>query len=241
MNKKDHKRIRDTIVGLMHGTVRVAEPDNKGAWKTNTKVIDTIFEYFENKRLFRFKDFLEAKDFKARRVRKLKGSQVRNGAYVGNNVVLMPSLVNIGAYIGDGTTVDTWATVGSGAQIGSCVHISGGVGIGGIIEPRQENPVIIEDDCFIGSRSIIVEGVRIGKGSVIAANSVITQSTRIYDSRGKKLKEMPKGIIPPGVVVIPASYKASSGLYRPCVEIISNATEETRAKVSNNPLIRKKR
>lgn len=237
----DYKRIRETITGLNNGTICIAESPKNGEWKINHHVIDIIFEYFENKKRFTFPDFQGKKDVAKRGVRKLDGSFVRYGASIGTGVVLMPSLINIGARVGDNTTIDTWATIGSGACIGSNVHISGGVGIGGILEPRQDAPVIIEDNCFIGSRSIIVEGVRIGKGSVIAANSVITQSTRIYNSIGGKLKEMPKGIIPPGVVVIPASYKTKSGLYRPCVEIISNVSDKTKIKVGINPLLRKKK
>lgn len=240
-SKPNYKHIKETISGLNDGTVCIAEPLKKGGWKINKGVIDTIFKYFEHKKRFVFPDFQAKKDLTKKGVRKLDGSFVRYGAHIGNRVVLMPSLVNIGARVGDNTTIDTWATIGSGAHIGSNVHISGGVGIGGILEPRQDAPVIIEDNCFIGSRSIIVEGVHIGKGSVIAANSVITQSTRIYNSIGGKLKEMPKGIIPPGVVVIPASYKTKTGLYRPCVEIIAYVSEETKRKVGINTLLRKKK
>lgn len=164
----------------------------------------------------------------ALKVRKLPNSFVRFGAHISSGVVLMPfSFVNMGAYVGERSMIDGGARIGSGAYIGNSVHISGGVGIGGVLEPKQARPVIIENGCFIGANSSISEGVRVGEGTIIGAGSIITASTRIYDSRQGVAVQLQKGSIPAHVTVVPSSYRANSGLYRPCVEIIrDNAADK---------------
>src|ERR1700682_861477 len=210
------------IAELDSGRLRVAEKVD-GQWTTHEwlkKAVLLSFRLAENELIgsaapdapFRFYDKLptkfarfDAADFAAAGVRVVPPAVARRGAYIARNVILMPSYVNIGAYVDEGTMVDTWATVGSCAQIGKGVHLSGGVGIGGVLEPLQASPVIIEDGCFIGSRSIVVEGVIVEKEAVLGANVVLTQSTKIIDVSGKEPKEY-KGRVPARSVVIPGSY-----------------------------------
>jgi len=183
----------------------------------------------------KFADQDEAQ-LKAGGVRVVPQAIVRRGAYVAPNVVLMPSYVNIGAYVDGGTMVDTWATVGSCAQIGRNVHLSGGVGIGGVLEPLQAAPTIIEDDCFIGARSEVVEGVIVGQGSVLAMGVFISQSTRIYD---RATGEVSYGRVPPGSVVVPGTLPSQDGKYAlACAVIVKRVDAKTRAKTSINDLLR---
>jgi 2,3,4,5-tetrahydropyridine-2-carboxylate N-succinyltransferase len=179
-------------------------------------------------------------NYKELGIRVVPHAVARYGAYISSGTVLMPSYVNIGAYVDEGTMVDTWATVGSCAQIGKNVHLSGGVGIGGVLEPIQASPVIIEDNCFIGSRSIVVEGIRIETEAVLGANVVLTASTKIIDVSGKEPKEI-KGYIPSRSVVIPGSYpkKFPAGTYQvPCALIIGKRKESTNKKTSLNEALR---
>jgi 2,3,4,5-tetrahydropyridine-2-carboxylate N-succinyltransferase len=174
--------------------------------------------------------------FRADGVRVVPPAVVRRGAYVARNAVLMPSYVNIGAYVGEGTMVDTWATVGSCAQIGRNVHLSGGVGIGGVLEPLQANPTIIEDHCFIGARSEVVEGVIVEEGAVLSMGVFIGQSTRIYD---RERDEVSYGRVPAGAVVVPGSLPAASGKYSlNCAVIVKRVDAQTRSKVGINELLR---
>ncbi|MFO1407178.1 MAG: 2,3,4,5-tetrahydropyridine-2,6-dicarboxylate N-succinyltransferase [Steroidobacteraceae bacterium] len=174
--------------------------------------------------------------FRAEGVRVVPPAVVRRGAYVSRNAVLMPSYVNIGAWIGEGTMVDTWATVGSCAQIGRNVHLSGGVGIGGVLEPLQANPTIIEDDCFIGARSEVVEGVIVERGAVLSMGVYLGQSTRIYD---RERDEVSYGRVPAGAVVVPGSLPAANGRYSLyCAVIVKRVDAQTRAKVGINELLR---
>ena len=183
---------------------------------------------------------VSSRDFQEMGVRVVPPATVRKGAYIAPGVVLMPSYVNIGAYVDSGTMVDTWATVGSCAQIGKNVHLSGGVGIGGVLEPVQASPVIIEDGCFVGSRCIVVEGVKIEKEAVLGANVVITKSTKIIDVTGNKPKEL-SGYVPARSVVIPGSYtkKFNAGEYQvPCALIIGKRKKSTDLKTSLNNALR---
>jgi len=178
----------------------------------------------------------DAERFRADGVRVVPPAVVRRGAFVARNAVLMPSYVNIGAYVGEGTMVDTWATVGSCAQIGRNVHLSGGVGIGGVLEPLQASPTIIEDNCFIGARSEVVEGVIVEEGSVLSMGVYVGQSTRIYD---RERDEVLYGRIPAGAVVVPGSLPAASGKYSLyCAVIVKRVDAQTRAKVGINELLR---
>jgi len=175
-------------------------------------------------------------ELRAGGVRIVPHALVRRGAYVAPDVVLMPSYVNVGAWIGPGTMVDTWATVGSCAQIGRNVHLSGGVGIGGVLEPLQATPTIIEDDCFIGARSEVVEGVVVGAGSVISMGVFLGQSTRIYDRDSGTIL---RGRVPPGSVVVPGTLPSSDGRYGlHCAVIVKRVDAQTRAKTSINELLR---
>lgn len=177
-----------------------------------------------------------AEDFAAQGVRVVPQAIVRRGAYIGKNTVLMPSYVNIGAYVDESVMVDTWATVGSCAQIGKRVHLSGGVGIGGVLEPLQANPTIVEDDCFIGARSEVVEGVIVERGSVLSMGVYLGQSTKIYN---RLTGEITYGRIPAGSVVVPGNLPSSDGLYSLyCAVIVKQVDEKTRAKVSINELLR---
>ena len=173
-------------------------------------------------------------------VRVVPGASARYGSYLASGVIMMPSYVNIGAYVDAGTMVDTWATVGSCAQIGKNVHLSGGVGIGGVLEPLQASPVIIEDDAFIGSRCIVVEGVRVGKAAVLGANVVLTKSTKILDVTGSEVQEF-KGYVPERSVVIPGAYEKSfaAGTFQvPCALIIGKRSASTDLKTSLNDVLR---
>lgn len=183
----------------------------------------------------KFADY-DAARFRAEGMRVVPPAMVRKGAYIGRNVVVMPSYVNIGAYVGNGSMVDTWATVGSCAQIGENVHLSGGVGIGGVLEPLQANPTIIEDNCFIGARSEIVEGVIVEEGAVISMGVYIGQSTRIYDRENDKIIY---GRVPAGAVVVPGSLPAADGSHSLYAAIIVKRVDaKTRAKVGINALLR---
>ena len=229
------------------GQLRVAEPSESG-WQVNEWVKQAILMYFSiqpmqtwNVEPFEFYDkMLLKKNYKELGVRAVPHAVARYGAYVARNVVLMPSYVNIGAYVDEGTMVDTWATVGSCAQIGKNVHLSGGVGIGGVLEPLQASPVIIEDGCFIGSRCIVVEGVRVEKEAVLGANVVLTQSTKIIDVSGDTPVET-KGVVPARSVVIPGSYtkKFPAGEYNvSCALIIGKRKASTDLKTSLNDALR---
>ena len=204
--------VKEIIEMLDEGKMRVAEPVN-GEWKVNDWIKKAVILYFPIMHMktieigpFEFHDKIALKkNFEKLGVRVVPNAVARYGSYLAPGVIMMPSYVNIGAYVDTGTMIDTWATVGSCAQIGKNVHLSGGVGIGGVLEPVQASPVIIEDGCFIGSRCIIVEGVRVQKEAVLGANVVLTMSTKIIDVTEKVPKEY-KGIIPPRSVVIPGSY-----------------------------------
>ena len=226
--------IEEVIKLLDLGHLRVAEPVNDG-WQLNEWIKKAVILYFPTRKMetrevgiFEFHDKIGLKTNYARLgVRVVPPAVARYGAFLAKGVVLMPSYVNIGAYVDSGTMVDTWATVGSCAQIGKNVHLSGGVGIGGVLEPVQAAPVIIEDDCFVGSRSIIVEGVKIEREAVLGANVVITNSTNIIDVTGEKPIEM-KGVVPSRSVVIPGSYtkKFPAGDFQvPCALIIGKSDE----------------
>lgn len=239
--------VRAVIEDVDKGRLRSASPSDTG-WVVNEWVKQAILLYFSIQKMqtwqaepFEYYDrMLLKKDFASLGVRSLPGSVARYGSYIAKNVVLMPSFVNIGAYVDEGTMVDTWATVGSCAQIGKGVHLSGGVGIGGVLEPLQASPVIIEDGCFIGSRCIVVEGVIVEKEAVLGANVVLTQSTKIIDVSGPSPKEM-KGIVPARSVVIPGSYtkKFPAGEYGVgCALIIGQRKPSTDLKTSLNDALR---
>jgi len=236
------------IVELLDkGSVRVAEPVD-GNWKVNEWIKKAVIMYFPLRQMevieagpLEFHDKIPLKhNYKELGVRVVPHAVARYGAYLSPGVILMPSYVNIGAWVGAGTMVDTWATVGSCAQIGANVHLSGGVGVGGVLEPVQAAPVIIEDNCFIGSRCIVVEGARIGKEAVLGANVVITQSTRIIDVTGSEPVEY-KGYVPPRSVVIPGSYTKQypAGEYQvSCALIIGQRKPSTDLKTSLNDALR---
>ncbi|MFN2458751.1 MAG: 2,3,4,5-tetrahydropyridine-2,6-dicarboxylate N-succinyltransferase [Chitinophagaceae bacterium] len=246
-DEKISDAVRTVIDLLDKGKLRVAEQTSIG-WHVNEWVKQAILLYFSIQKMqtwslppFEFYDKMELKkNYKELGVRAVPHAVARYGAFIAANVVLMPSYVNIGAYIGEGTMVDTWATVGSCAQIGKNVHLSGGVGIGGVLEPLQASPVIIDDGCFIGSRCIIVEGVYVEKEAVLGANVVLTQSTKIIDVSNTEPKEY-KGVIPPRSVVIPGSYtkKFPAGDYNVnCALIIGRRKESTDLKTSLNDALR---
>lgn len=241
------KSIRKVIDLLDKGAIRVAEPSDIN-WLLNEWVKKAVLLYFliqKNEVIevgpFEFHDKVKLKKgFKKLGVRVVPHGIARYGAFLAKGVIMMPSYVNIGAYVDENTMVDTWATVGSCAQIGKNVHLSGGVGIGGVLEPVQATPVIIEDGCFIGSRSIVVEGVRIEKESVLGANVVITRSTKIIDVSGNKPVEY-KGYVPSRSVVIPGTYPKDfpSGTYHvSCALIIGKRKESTDLKTSLNKALR---
>ena len=241
--------VNEVIALLDSGEARVAEPV-AGSWQVNQwlkKAVLLSFRIRDNKMISspdaryydkvpgKFDDYTE-EDFKQGGFRVVPSAAVRRGVYIAKNVVLMPSYVNIGARVDEGTMVDTWATVGSCAQIGKNVHLSGGVGIGGVLEPLQAGPTIIEDNCFIGARSEVVEGVVVGHGSVISMGVYIGQSTRIYD---RETKEVSYGYIPPGSVVVSGNLPAkddSHSLY--CAVIVKRVDEKTLSKVGINELLR---
>ncbi|MDA9087234.1 2,3,4,5-tetrahydropyridine-2,6-dicarboxylate N-succinyltransferase [Polaribacter sp.] len=239
--------IRKVVDLLDKGTLRVAEPISDG-WQVNEWVKKAVVLYFPIQKMetleagiFEYHDKIPLKrNFAERGIRVVPNAVARHGAYIAPGTILMPSYVNIGAYVDKGTMVDTWATVGSCAQIGKNVHLSGGVGIGGVLEPLQAAPVIIEDGAFIGSRCIVVEGVRIEKEAVLGANVVLTMSTKIIDVTGDEPKEM-KGRVPARSVVIPGSYtkKFAAGEYNvPCALIIGKRKESTNKKTSLNDALR---
>jgi 2,3,4,5-tetrahydropyridine-2,6-dicarboxylate N-succinyltransferase len=239
--------VRAVIDLVDKGRLRVAEPTENG-WQVNEWVKQAILMYFSIQQMktwnlppFEFYDKMQLKsNYKELGVRAVPHAIARYGAYIAKNVVLMPSYVNIGAYVDEGTMVDTWATVGSCAQIGKGVHLSGGVGIGGVLEPLQASPVIIEDGCFLGSRSIVVEGVRVEKEAVLGANVVLTQSTKIIDVSGSEPVEM-KGVVPAGSVVIPGTYSKNfpAGAYNvSCALIIGKRKPSTDLKTSLNDALR---
>ncbi len=246
-NDEVKQAIAVTISKLDRGALRVAQPDGEG-WAVNEWVKKAILLYFQIQKMevvkagdLEFYDKIPLKrNFKEIGVRAVPHALARYGAFLANSVILMPSYVNIGAYIDGGTMVDTWATVGSCAQIGKNVHLSGGVGIGGVLEPLQAAPVIIEDNCFIGSRCIVVEGVRVQKESVLGANVVLTGSTKIIDVSGAAPVEY-KGIVPPRSVVIPGSMPKQfpAGTYSvPCALIIGKRKASTDTKTSLNEALR---
>jgi 2,3,4,5-tetrahydropyridine-2-carboxylate N-succinyltransferase len=241
------RAITDTIEKLDKGALRVAQPDGEN-WKVNEWVKKAILLYFGVQKMetihagdIEFYDKIPLKkNFSSIGVRSVPHAIARYGSYLAQNVILMPSYVNIGAYVDSGTMVDTWATVGSCAQIGKSVHLSGGVGIGGVLEPPQAAPVVIEDNCFIGSRCIVVEGVRVQKEAVLGANVVLTQSTKIIDVSGEKPVEY-KGIVPPRSVVIPGAYEKQfpAGKYSVnCALIIGKRKATTDTKTSLNDALR---
>lgn len=240
--------IEQVIEDLDKGLLRVAEPNEIGSWTVNEWVKKAVILYFPIRKMetievgpFEFHDKMKLKKNYAKLgVRVVPHAIARYGAYVSSGVIMMPSYVNIGAYVDEGTMVDTWATVGSCAQIGKNVHLSGGVGIGGVLEPLQASPVIIEDNAFIGSRCIVVEGVRVGKEAVLGANVVLTQSTKIIDVTGNEPVEM-KGYVPERSVVIPGSYTKEfpAGNFQvPCTLIIGKRKPSTDLKTSLNDALR---
>jgi 2,3,4,5-tetrahydropyridine-2,6-dicarboxylate N-succinyltransferase len=240
--------VRAVIEEVDKGRLRTAAPLPEGGWQVNEWVKQAILLYFGIQQMqtwdldpFEFYDkMLLKKNYKELGVRAVPHAVARYGAYLAKNVVLMPSYVNIGAYVDEGTMVDTWATVGSCAQIGKGVHLSGGVGIGGVLEPLQASPVIIEDGCFIGSRCIVVEGVRVEKEAVLGANVVLTQSTKIIDISGSEPVEM-KGVVPARSVVIPGSYTKQfpAGAFGVgCALIIGQRKASTDLKTSLNDALR---
>jgi 2,3,4,5-tetrahydropyridine-2-carboxylate N-succinyltransferase len=241
------KTIEYVVECLDRGEIRVAEPDQEG-WKVNEWIKKAVFLYFPICEMrvmevgpFEFHDKIKLKtNYREAGVRVVPHAIARYGSFIERGAVLMPSYTNIGAYVGEGTMVDTWATVGSCAQIGKYVHLSGGVGIGGVLEPVQAAPVIVEDNCFIGSRCIVVEGVRIGKEAVLGANVVLTASTKIIDVTGSQPIEY-KCFVPERSVVIPGSYTKTfpAGNYQvPCALIIGKRKQSTDKKTSLNDALR---
>jgi len=242
--------VERVIEGLEAGEYRVAEPDGKGGWQVNEWLKKAVLLYFRvnemqlvdakpapfwDKVPARFGGYSEL-DFRKLGARVVPGAIARRGSFIGKDVVLMPSFVNIGAYVGEGTMVDTWATVGSCAQVGKHCHLSGGAGIGGVLEPLQATPTIIEDHCFIGARSEVVEGVVVGHHSVIGMGVFLGQSTRIYN---RATKEISYGYVPPGSVVVSGQLPSADGthsLY--CAVIVKQVDAKTRSKTSINDLLR---
>ena len=244
---KTQDAIKEAIELLDKGKIRMAE-HNLAGWTVNEWLKKAVILYFPIMQMetievgpFEFHDKIPLKkNYKELGVRVVPQAIARYGSYVAKGVILMPSYVNIGAYVDEGTMVDTWATVGSCAQIGKNVHLSGGVGIGGVLEPIQAAPVIIEDNCFIGSRCIVVEGVRVEKEAVLGANVVLTMSTKIIDVTQKEPIEY-KGVVPARSVVIPGSYTKEfpAGKYQvPCALIIGTRKESTDKKTSLNDALR---
>lgn len=239
--------VRKVIDLLDAGELRVAEPVN-GGWQVNEWIKKAVVLYFPIQKMetleagiFEYHDKIPLKrGYKEKGIRVVPHAVARHGSYISKGTILMPSYVNIGAYVDEGTMVDTWATVGSCAQIGKNVHLSGGVGIGGVLEPLQAAPVIIEDGVFVGSRCIVVEGVRVEKEAVLGANVVLTMSTKIIDVTGDEPVEM-KGLVPARSVVIPGSYTKTfkAGDYQvPCALIIGTRKESTNKKTSLNDALR---
>jgi 2,3,4,5-tetrahydropyridine-2-carboxylate N-succinyltransferase len=241
----------ETVVGALEsGKARVAEPNSDGTWRVNEWLKKAVLLYFRcndmalveaepapfwDKVPLRFEGF-DAADFRELGARVVPGAVVRRGAHIGKDVVLMPSFVNIGAHVGAGTMVDTWATVGSCAQVGARCHLSGGAGIGGVLEPLQASPTIIEDDCFIGARSEVVEGVVVERGSVIGMGVFIGQSTRIYN---RMTGEISYGRVPAGSVVVSGQLPSADGKYSLYAAVIVKQVDaKTRSKTSINELLR---
>lgn len=247
-NQNTQESIKAVIELIDKGKLRVAQPLEDGSWKVNEWVKKAVVLFFPIQKMetievgpFEFHDKIPLKrDYASQGVRVVPHAIARYGSFLEPGVIMMPSYVNIGAYVGAGTMVDTWATVGSCAQIGSNVHLSGGVGIGGVLEPLQASPTIIEDNCFIGSRCIVVEGVRVRKEAVLGANVVLTQSTHIIDVTGPEpIKYI--GEVPERSVVIPGSYTKEfpAGTYSVnCALIIGKRKETTDKKVSLNDALR---
>ena len=246
-NSESQDAIKFAIKNLDEGKIRIAEKI-KEKWIINDWIKKAVILYFPISKMeksnagpLEFYDKIPLKNnYKNKNIRVVPHAVARFGSFISPGVILMPSFVNIGAYVDSGSMIDTWATVGSCAQIGKNVHLSGGVGIGGVLEPVQASPVIIEDNCFIGSRSIIVEGVRVEKEAVLGANVVITGSTKIIDVSGSNSKEI-KGYVPKRSVVIPGSYKKkfNAGEYNvPCALIIGKRKESTDKKTSLNNALR---
>ena len=241
--------IQQALSLLESGEARVAEPKGQ-SWQVNewlkkavllffrinnNQVIEGAYTHFYDKVPCRWSEQGET-DIAAEGIRVVPPATVRAGAHVGKNVVLMPSYVNIGAYVGPGTMVDTWATVGSCAQIGANVHLSGGVGIGGVLEPLQAAPTIIEDGCFIGARSEVVEGVIVEKGAVLSMGVFLSQSTPIYN---RETGQIIRGRVPAGAVVVPGSLPSKDGTHSlSCAVIVKQVDEQTRSKVGINELLR---
>jgi len=246
-NQEVRDAITEVVDQLDRGLLRVAEKE-ASQWIVNDWIKKAVILYFPIRQMetievppFEFHDKIPLKSgYKEKGIRVVPHAVARYGAYISRGVILMPSYVNIGAYVDEGTMVDTWATVGSCAQIGKNVHLSGGVGIGGVLEPVQAAPVIIEDNCFIGSRCIVVEGVRLETEAVLGANVVLTKSTRIIDVSGSSPVQM-KGVVPARSVVIPGSYTKSfpAGDYQvPCALIIGQRKPSTDLKTSLNDALR---
>ncbi|MBS9768087.1 MAG: 2,3,4,5-tetrahydropyridine-2,6-dicarboxylate N-succinyltransferase [Flavobacteriaceae bacterium] len=246
-DKEVQQLIKETIERLDKGIIRVAEPTANG-WQVNEAIKKAVLLYFPLQQMqttevgmFEYHDKMSLKtDYAGQGVRVVPPAVARYGAYLAKGVILMPSYVNIGAYVDENTMVDTWATVGSCAQIGKNVHLSGGVGIGGVLEPVQASPVIVEDDCFIGSRCIVVEGVHLEKEVVLGANVTLTASTPIIDVTGSEPIEY-KGKVPERSVVIPGMRKKEfpAGTYDvPCALIIGKRKESTNTKTSLNDALR---
>jgi 2,3,4,5-tetrahydropyridine-2-carboxylate N-succinyltransferase len=245
--EENQKIIRSVIEQLDSGTLRVAQPVSDG-WQVNEWVKKAVIMYFPIQQMetievgpFEFHDKIKLKrNYKEKGVRVVPHAIARYGSFLSKGVIMMPSYVNIGAYVDEGTMVDTWATVGSCAQIGKNVHLSGGVGIGGVLEPVQAAPVIVEDGAFIGSRCIVVEGVRVGKEAVLGANVVLTGSSKIIDVTGTKPVEY-KGYVPERSVVIPGSLEKAfpaGNFLVPCALIIGKRKESTDKKTSLNDALR---
>jgi 2,3,4,5-tetrahydropyridine-2-carboxylate N-succinyltransferase len=241
------RAVEEVIDALDRGVLRVAEPREEG-WVVNDWVKKAVILYFPMREMkttvagpLEFHDKIDLKhNYAELGVRVVPHAVARYGSYLARGVILMPSFINIGAYVDEGTMVDTWATVGSCAQVGKNVHLSGGVGLGGVLEPVQAAPVVVEDNCFIGSRAVIVEGARICSEAVIAANTVITGSTKIIDVTGSQPVEY-RGHVPPRSVVIPGTYTRDypSGKYNiPCALIIGQRKESTDKKTSLNNALR---
>lgn len=247
LTEADREAVENTILMLDRGLLRVAEPTADG-WLVNEWVKMAILLYFRIQGMspveageLEFYDKVPTKrNFAQLGIRVVPPAVARVGSYIAPGVIMMPSFVNIGAYVGEGTMVDTWATVGSCAQIGKRVHLAGGVGIGGVLEPMQASPVIVEDDCFIGSRCIVVEGAHIGREAVLGANVVITKSTHIIDVTQSPVVEY-TGYVPPRSVVIPGTRPRQfpGGEYGvPCALIIGQRKESTDTKVGLNETLR---
>jgi len=239
--------VENVIEAIDQGSLRCAEPGSE-SWQVNEWVKKAVILYFPTRSMqkmqagpLEFHDKIPLKnDYHSLGIRVVPHAVARYGAYIARGVILMPSYVNIGAYVDQGSMVDTWATVGSCAQIGKGVHLSGGVGIGGVLEPVQASPVIIEDHCFIGSRSIVVEGVKVGREAVLGANVVLTASTTIVDVTGSEAQEL-RGEIPPRSVVIPGTIPKQfpAGEYQvPCALVIGQRKESTDKKTSLNQALR---